>query len=383
MSIDAYTTAGLNLQFPSPVASTRDPTTSDIIAPSGSPYLAGQLWINTTLNKQWVYTGGGTWVLTGSGSSGAINSITGDSGGAEVPLLGNFNILGTADQVDTTGTANTLTISLIGPYTPATYTDHGVLVGSGATSITALAVGTTGQVLTGTTGADPAFADIGTDSGLTSSGVILGQNLGAFVATAVGTDGQTFIGVTGVDPEFADIGTRSGLTDHGLLIGQGAAAFVAAAVGTNGQVMLGSTGADPAFGTLTTTTGLAFTTGASSLAINVANGGYNINAASAGVALVAQNAYTVTQAGQASFSLPATSAVGTRISISSASTNAAGWIITQGAGQVIYANTNTTTGGAGGTLAGAVQCAVEIMCTVTDLEFVVVGGSGLTGLTFV
>ena len=339
MSIDAYTTAGLNLQFPSPVASTRDPTTLDIIAPSGSPYLAGQLWINTTLNKQWVYTGGGIWVLTGSGAAGSINSITGDSGGAEVPdISGNFNILGTADQVDVAGSANTQTISLIGPYTPATYTDHGVLVGSGATSITALAVGDTGEVLIGASGADPVFGALGVDSGLTV---------------------------------------------HGVLLGEANSAIVATTAGSNGQVLLGSTGADPAFGTLTTTTGLAFTTGAASLAINVAAGGFNINAASTGVALVVQNAYTVTQAGQASFSLPTTAAVGTRVVIASASTNAAGWIITQAASQVIYANSNTTTGGITGTLAGAVQCGVELMCTVADLEFIVIGGTGITGLTFV
>ena len=40
----------------------------------------------------------------------------------------------------------------------ATLTDHGVLVGSGTGAITALAVGTTGQLLVGVTGADPAFA---------------------------------------------------------------------------------------------------------------------------------------------------------------------------------------------------------------------------------
>lgn len=40
----------------------------------------------------------------------------------------------------------------------ATLTDHGVLVGSGAADITPLAVGTTGQLLVGATGADPAWA---------------------------------------------------------------------------------------------------------------------------------------------------------------------------------------------------------------------------------
>lgn len=42
----------------------------------------------------------------------------------------------------------------------ATLTDHGVLVGSGTSPITALTVGTNGQVLLGSTGADPVFATL-------------------------------------------------------------------------------------------------------------------------------------------------------------------------------------------------------------------------------
>lgn len=42
----------------------------------------------------------------------------------------------------------------------ATITDHGVMVGSGAAAITPLAVGTNGQVLVGSTGADPVFATV-------------------------------------------------------------------------------------------------------------------------------------------------------------------------------------------------------------------------------
>lgn len=44
-------------------------------------------------------------------------------------------------------------------------TDHGVLVGSGAAALTALSVGTDGQVLVGSTGADPVFATISSTDG--------------------------------------------------------------------------------------------------------------------------------------------------------------------------------------------------------------------------
>lgn len=69
------------------------------------------------------------------------------------------------------GGAGTLDIVLNSPVTvphggtgAISLTDHGVLVGSGTTPVTQLAVGTDGQVLLGATGADPAFAS------LTSSG---------------------------------------------------------------------------------------------------------------------------------------------------------------------------------------------------------------------
>ncbi len=282
---------GLNIVVPiggwNLIKSVRSPTTND------KKYPIGSLWINTTNNTAWILTSApGNWSEFAASVAGAIVSITGDTGGAESATLGNFNILGTANQIAVTGSASTETLSLIGPYTPATYTAHGVLIGEGTGSI------------------------------------------------------------------------------------------VATTAGTNGQVFLGSTGADPAFGTLTTSTGIAFTTGAHALAINVASGGYNINAASTGVPLVAQNTYTVTQAAQASFSLPATAAVGDRFVIASALGNTSGWIITQGASQEIWANTSHTTNGATGTLAGLIHTSVELMCTVANVEFIVMGGTGLTGLTF-
>jgi hypothetical protein len=285
-------------------------------------YEIGQVVFTPPTNPTafYMYGGGGNWIEFAT-NSGDVTSVT-----------------GTANQILAAPTGGAVILSLVGPYTPATYTAHGVLVGEGTGSIVATAAGTTGQVLTATTAADPAFAAIGTNSGLTIHGVVLAENTGAFVATGAGT---------------------------------------------NGQVFLGSTGADPAFGTLTTTTGMAFTTGAASLALNVKTGGYNANAASTGGSLVAQNSYVVVQAGQTSFALPASSAVGDSFLVAAAQANAGGWIITQGAGQEIWLGTNHTTSGATGTLAGARSTSVVLMCTVANVEFVVVGGTGVTGLTFV
>jgi hypothetical protein len=51
----------------------------------------------------------------------------------------------------------------------STLTDHGVLVGSDADAITALTVGTNGQILIGSSGADPVFATLSAGDGLTST----------------------------------------------------------------------------------------------------------------------------------------------------------------------------------------------------------------------
>ena len=100
----------------------------------------------------------------------------------------------------------------------ATLTDHGVIVGSGTGALSATSVGTTGQVLRGQTGADPVFgqAVLTTDvtgilpvanggsgaSSLTDHGVMLGSGTAAVSVTAVGTTGQLLRGQTGADPVF-------------------------------------------------------------------------------------------------------------------------------------------------------------------------------------
>lgn len=183
----------------------------DVRAPTTTDF------INYPLGKWWVWPGNGIWELnnisTAGGTTsatwiqlangnGTIITITGDTGGAESGLNGNFNIKGTANQVLVTGTTNTETISLIGPYTPATYTAHGVLIGEGTSSIVATTPGTDGQVLTGNTSADPTFDAIGTKSGLTAHGVLIAEGTSAFAATAAGATGTLLAGATSADPAF-------------------------------------------------------------------------------------------------------------------------------------------------------------------------------------
>lgn len=84
-------------------------------------------------------------------AAGVAQTLTGDSGGAISPVANNINTLGSG-SITIAGAGNTLTTQLTG------LTDHAVLVGAGTSTITKLAIGATGQVLTGVTGADPVWA---------------------------------------------------------------------------------------------------------------------------------------------------------------------------------------------------------------------------------
>lgn len=147
-------------------------TGSIIIVGSGST-LTTQL---TGLTNHAVQVGAGTATLTQVGPSatsgavlasnglsadpsfqtisslGGITSITGNSGGAEVPLSGNFNILGTG-SITVVGSANTETIELTG------LTNHNVLIGAGTATITNVAPSATSGIpfISQGSAADPLF----------------------------------------------------------------------------------------------------------------------------------------------------------------------------------------------------------------------------------
>jgi hypothetical protein len=137
---------GLNIIVPiggwQLIRAKRDPTTND------KKYPVGALWVNTSSQNVWIETQpAGVWTELAA-SAGNVDSIT-----------------GTANQIAASSATGNVTLSLIGPYTPATYTAHGVLLGEGTSSIVATTAGTSGQVLVGGT-SDPAFATISTTTGV-------------------------------------------------------------------------------------------------------------------------------------------------------------------------------------------------------------------------
>ena len=179
-----------------PVVAQRDPGANDY------QYPIGKRWINDVANNEWSLTSVTTfngittavWTVSASGSL-LLSTITTQDATVVVPTNGNINLSGSGSTT-TVGSGSTATVELTG------LTNHAVLVGAGTTTITKLAVGATGTVLTGTTAADPAFAALGVNSGLTSHGVLVGEGNSAIAATAAGTTGTVLAGSTGADPAF-------------------------------------------------------------------------------------------------------------------------------------------------------------------------------------
>ncbi len=153
-----------------------------------------------------------TWQAVPSSSI----SITGDTGGA---LTGNaFTFTGGTTGLTFAGAVSTETLggTLVvsnGGTGRTTLTNHGVLVGAGTGAITQLAVGTTGQVLTGVTGADPVWA-----SPAASSISITGDSGGALTGNSFtftgGTTGLTFAGAGSTETLGGDLNVAHGGTGN-------------------------------------------------------------------------------------------------------------------------------------------------------------------------
>jgi hypothetical protein len=283
----------------------RTPSPQDINYPIGKRWIYSASDIEYTLTSLHVSQGVTTanWTELGT-DSGALNTLTGDSGGAITPNAGNITLAGTASQIATAGSGSTITLSLIGPYTPATYTAHGVLIGEGSSSVVATAAGTNGQLLIGSTGADPAFSTLtssGSTISITGGAHTLNIDLTAPVTVANGGTGATSL--TGVlTGNGTGAITGNAVTQHGVLLGGASNVVDSLAVAATGTTLMGSTGADPAFtgtpsfsGSVTAGTSITATSGN----ITATNG--NLVLGTAGNKLLSTSVGTTTSAGANSF----------------------------------------------------------------------------------
>ena len=208
----------------------------------------------------------------------------------------------------------------------SSFTDGGVLLGSGSGALTATAVLGDGVILIGDASGDPATLDVGsstsitilgtiatgtweaTDVGvahggtgastLTNGGVLLGSGTGAITPTAVLADGEILIGDGTTDPVALDVGSSSSitvlgtvatgtweatdvgaahggtgvssLTDGGILLGSGAGAITALGVAANGEIPIGDGSTDPQLATITGTANeVTVTNGGGSITLSI------------------------------------------------------------------------------------------------------------------
>lgn len=158
-----------------------------------------------------------------------------------------------------------------------TLLNHGVLIGQGTSAVASAAVGTTGQVLTGVTGADPTFqtpavpvtsvaltvpaeftvagSPVTTTGTLAVSKATQAANLVYAGPTSGGVVAPTFRAVVVADLPTVDVphgGTGvATLAAHGVVVGNGTGVVAVTGAGTAGQLFTSNgASADPTFQTI-------------------------------------------------------------------------------------------------------------------------------------
>jgi len=274
-------------------------------------------------------------------ATGLLKTLTGDSGGALSPTLGNINTLGTG-SITIAGAGSTLTTQLTG------LTNHALQVGAGTATLTQLGpTATAGQVLQSAgAAADPAFSTATYPATTTINQILYSSAANTVTGLATANRGVLTTGATGVP--------------------------VVTALATDGQLIIGSTAGVPAAATLTAGTGISITNASNSITITASGAGFTWTAIGASQTLVVGNGYFCTSGGALSLALPAVSAVGDTIQVFLDGSTS--WTITQpNAGSQIRIGNTETTLGVGGSLASTVVGdTVELVCQTANARWAVV-----------
>lgn len=180
-----------------------------------------------------------------------------------------------------------------------TLTAHGVLLGEGTSAITPTAVGTNGQLLIGTSAADPTWVTptVGTGLSLTTNATTLSYALTTPVTVSNGGTGAT------------------SLTAHDVLVGNGTSAITLVAPSATSGIPLVSNGAaaDPSFTTAVVAGGGTGLTSATAYAVLC--GGTTSTAALQSIASVGTSGQVLTSNGAGA--LPTFQAAGGALSTAS------------------------------------------------------------------
>lgn len=186
-----------------------------------------------------ITNGAGSITIATNGSS-TLNTLTGNTGGAISPTLGNINTIGSG-SITVSGSGSTLTTQLTG------LTDHAVLVGAGTDTITKIAAtANTGAVLQNNSGADPSYSTATYPSTTTINQLLYSSSANTISGLATANNGVLTTNTTGV-PAITTLAS-------------------------NGQLIIGSGSGAPSAATLTAGTGISITNGANSISIATTNG---------------------------------------------------------------------------------------------------------------
>ncbi|MES2875445.1 MAG: hypothetical protein V4708_17105 [Bacteroidota bacterium] len=311
-----------------PVLSIENPTTADV------NYPIYKRWINTVSGDELMLIATplnngiltATWLLLSFGAS-TLATLTGDSGGIITPVANNITLAG-GNNISTVGTPGIITFSVTGT------TNHSVLIGNSSGSLTSVANGTTGQVLTAVTGADPIWT-----AGGGSAVETINANSGSAtpVANAVTING----GTTGLTTTAS--GSTVSLT--GILIPANGGTGNAN-TGTSGQILIGD-GTKYVSSAPTSGTGIVVGLGAGTMTVSTS--ALLTAPTSSGTATVSSNAITFTGASGIT-----TSASGSTVTIT-------------GSGGTVTAISVATANGFAGSSSGGATPALTLSTTITGV----------------
>ena len=214
----------------------------------------------TTLTDGGVLLGSGTSAITATAVLGDGVILIGDASGDPTTLdVGSSTAITVLGTVATGVWQGTDVGVAYGGTGVSTFTDGGVLLGSGASAITAMAVLTDGQMIVGDGTGDPVAESgatlrtsvgVGTGDSPQFTGIELGHATDTTLTKAssgdVNIEGNIIYRAGGTDVPVTDGGTGVGtLTDGGVLLGSGTGDITAMAVLANSEMIVGDGSGDP------------------------------------------------------------------------------------------------------------------------------------------
>lgn len=261
----------------------------------------GDFWVNTSAQQLWVLVslagGVATWITL---FGGAADHFITDAGTA-TPIAGNLNVNGDGINISTVGSGNTVNIDMSstptftgitlngftggildvngsGVVSEIHTTNHSLLIGNAAGTISSLGVATNGQLPIGSTGADPVLSTL-----TAGTGVTIANSPGAITISASGSVPITFDADSGTATPSGGVITMHGTGDITTTATASTVTFVGSGLTT---AATGSGNATTSGNTITFTGGTGITTSGTGSTVTITASGnvpitFDANAGSA------------------------------------------------------------------------------------------------------